>query len=123
MMKNNPGEVYRILTMPDYSIKSINENSATRKTDWSKQHEAIFAKLSKRSFTVSSLAKSLTFADLSKQLPNDLDYPNKKWKFDKNSPWVNDLDQNEQNALVIGENLQVKSAKTKGVSNLNLKRY
>ena len=97
MMKDNPAEVYRILKIPDYSVKSINAVSKERTTDWSEQHEQIFAELNKRSFTVSSLAKSLTFKDMLKMLPKekDLDFPDKAWKFDRNSPWVNDLDLNE----------------------------
>lgn len=61
MMKNDPAEVYRILTEPDYSMKSINSKSEMRKTEWSEQHEDIFTKLSKRTYTASSLAKSMTF--------------------------------------------------------------
>ena len=39
MMKDNPAEVYRILKIPDYSMKSINAVSKERTTDWSEQHE------------------------------------------------------------------------------------
>jgi hypothetical protein len=39
-----------------------------------------------------------------------LSYPDLAWKFDKNSPWVNDLDLNEENAVNIGENLELKTA-------------
>ena len=71
MMKDNPAEVYRILKIPDYSVKSINASSKERTTEWSEQHEQIFAELNKRSFTVSSLAKSLTFKDMLKMLPKE----------------------------------------------------
>lgn len=57
---------------------------------------------------------------MQKQLPKELNYPDKAWKFDKNSPWVNDLDLNEENAIAIDENLELKSAKNKGVSNINI---
>ena len=122
MMKDNPAEVYRILTIPDYSTNTINAKSASRNVDWSEQHEEIFGELNKRSFTSRSLAKSLIFRDMSKKLPKDLDYPDEKWKFDKNSPWVNDLEHNHENAIAIGENLELKAAKKKGMTNINLVR-
>ena len=83
----------------------------------------MFAQLNKRSFTTGSIAKSLTFKDMLKMLPNekDLDYPEKAWKFDRNSPWVNDLDLNEDNAVAIDKNLELQAAKWKAISNINVR--
>ena len=130
MMKNDPAEVYRILTEPDYSMKSINLKSEMRKTEWSEQHEDIFTKLSKRTYTASSLAKSMTFQDLKKSLPKNLDYPDKNWKYDRNSPWVLDLDHNPNKPWVQmadtkvdrQADINIATEKIKALSNINVRQ-
>ena len=90
-----------------------------RKTEWSNQHEEIFSKLNKRSYTSSSLAKSMTFQDLKKALPKNLDYLDKKWKYDRNSPWVVDLDHNSAKPWVVKSNMNIGLAKNT-LSNINV---
>ena len=60
--------------------------------EWSQQHEQAFKSIMRKSHSVNSLAKTRRFRELERNLPPDKTNIDKNWRYDLNSPWVNDLD-------------------------------
>ena len=83
MMKKDPGEMYRIVN-----------NRAQTKTpelkDWTDQNEAVFKSISSHSFN--SIAKTKKFEKAKHQITESINTLERQWKYDKHSPWFNDLD-------------------------------
>ncbi|CAG9332110.1 unnamed protein product [Blepharisma stoltei] len=86
MMMQNPSELYRILshTSKDPKNKELEQ--------WTEGHESLFRSLLRKTHSFNSISKTKMFKEKANGLPSTGTALNMDWRFDKHSPWVNDLD-------------------------------
>lgn len=69
-------------------------------TEWTKEHETAFRSMLRRNYSFNSIAKTRRFRAMEKSISGKNKETLSDWKFDKHSPYVNDLDYNDQEYLV-----------------------
>mmetsp|Transcript_24195 Transcript_24195/g.42997 ORF Transcript_24195/g.42997 Transcript_24195/m.42997 type:complete len:1076 (+) Transcript_24195:12-3239(+) len=92
MLKSEPQEVHRIVESPHYISSRLKSQGMSDVDEWAEEHEAAYKTIMRKSTSFSTIAKTIRFKELAKDLPEKRTYLNEEWKYDPHSPWVNDLD-------------------------------
>jgi hypothetical protein len=118
MMKEDPAELHRITTQPEFMRQHLVATSAQRQAQWTEEHEVAFKSLLRKTHSFNSIAKTRMFKEQEKELPEKKTMRDMEWKNDLHSPWVNDLDYNGDQFLAVGEDMEVAPAQKSSISNI-----
>jgi hypothetical protein len=92
MLKSEPQEVHRLVKSDKYISSRLKAQGKSGSEEWAEEHEAAYKSIMRKSYNFSTIAKTMRFRELAKELPEKRTYLNEEWKFDQRSPWLNDLD-------------------------------
>jgi hypothetical protein len=110
LLAEDPSEVYRIVNMPEYSKNVLIEKMQKVDGEWTEEHELAFKSLLRKTHSFNSIAKTRMFKEIEKTLPKNKTVRNMEWKYDRHSPWLNDLDYHDSNYFDIDEPKNLKKA-------------
>ncbi|CAG9313269.1 unnamed protein product [Blepharisma stoltei] len=117
MIKENPSELYKILNISGYSRDFLTTRSNFQGIEWTEEQEKLFKSMLRKSHSFNSIAKTRLFKEMERDLRPTQTREDIEWKYDKHSPWANDLDYNN------GTNFQTEDKKKKARSSIsNLKK-
>lgn len=99
-MGQAPAELYRIISRGNFLQEKLKSPTAQLKNEnWTEEHEDAFKGLVRKTHPKNPIVKTMRFRALEKALPDEKHLLNTEWKYDKRSPWVNDLDYQEKDYL------------------------
>lgn len=110
LLAEDPSEVYRIVNIPEYSKNVLIQTMQKEDEEWTEEHELAFKSLLRKTHSFNSIAKTRMFKEIEKTLPKNKTVQNMEWKYDKHSPWLNDLDYHDSNYFDIDEPKNIKKA-------------
>jgi hypothetical protein len=117
-MGQSPAELYRIISRKNFLQDKLNSPTALlRNENWTEEHESAFKDLVRKTHPKNPIVKTMRFRAVEKSLPAEKHNLNTEWKYDKRSPWVNDLDYHDRNYLTLEEE-KTKHGKRKHISNI-----
>lgn len=115
-MGQAPAELYRIISRPNFLNEKLKSPTSLIKNDyWTEEHEAAYKALVRKSHPKNPIVKTMRFRATEKALPAEKHLLNTEWKYDKRSPWVNDLDYHDKNYLTADD---ADKTKRKPISNI-----
>ncbi|CAG9333760.1 unnamed protein product [Blepharisma stoltei] len=121
MMKENPGELYRIVNEPNYTAvqqKKEIDNLLHGEVLWSEEHENAFKTLLRKTHSFNSMAKTRLFKELEKHLPDLRTVHNQEWNHDKRSPWEVDIDYHQESFYKQEKDDVFSKKKKQSISNI-----
>lgn len=117
MLQTEPQEVHRIVEAPHYVSARLKTQGVTDVEEWAEEHETAYKSIMRKSTSFSTVAKTMRFKELAKELPEKRTYLNEEWKYDQRSPWVNDLDYHSPNYFEV---LHPPKINRKSISNIRI---
>ncbi|CAG9314545.1 unnamed protein product [Blepharisma stoltei] len=117
--QNEPEEVFRIISSPKKSLDKLIAKKQEKKFEWTEEHEQAFRSLLRKTHSFNSMTKTRLFRELEKKLPEKKTKLEKDWKYDKRSPYINDLDYQSKDYYASGLDLSSPSSHKIGpISNI-----
>jgi hypothetical protein len=117
-MGQSPAELYRIISRKNFLQDKLDSPTALIKNEnWTEEHESAFKDLVRQTHPKNPIVKTMRFRAVEKSLPAEKHNLNTEWKYDRRSPWVNDLDYHDRNYLTLEEE-KTKHGKRKPISNI-----